>query len=108
MQVRLIDAEKDRDENHRLHQAALDEIEILKDKLESLHENNESIMQTFKVFQREFVKRDYNIAPMSPKKIQKDQQPEVPLFMELVRTIRQKFNQPILEPAPTIEKSFLG
>jgi phage shock protein A len=52
LQEQIVGTEQSRDEYATLYEKALEEIHNLKDKISALRENNESLIQTFQVFQR--------------------------------------------------------
>lgn len=91
----VMEKQRDKQEVQHKYETALSEIDILKDKIQSLKENNESILQTFEVYQREFVKRDYKIELLAcPKRV--SQVPNTgPLYLQLIRTIKAKFQEPL-------------
>ena len=76
-----------------MYQQALIDIDTLTQKIDTLTENNESLIQTLQVFQREFVKRDYKNALTFPIRSEKEIN-DGPFFMELIRTMKTKISEP--------------
>lgn len=89
LQEQVIAAGLERERTEKELRNALRTIETLNEKVSNVSENNEALLQTVQVFQREFIKRDISGALG---RLPVNSNPTGQFHLEIIRNLKSKLN----------------
>lgn len=95
LQHELLESTRVRRKTEEELAASKNSVEVLSEKVRNISENNESLMRTLQVFQREFIKRDGSNALG---KLPVDRNSNGQFHLEVIRNLKSKISNTVVEP----------